>query len=52
MMLEFGDGKRGEDDQGENGWMRYMKSNWNEAGGTKSCEDRKETLEKAGQDGR
>ena len=35
---------------GENGWMRY--SNWNEAGGTKRCDDRKETVEKAGEDSR
>ena len=43
----------GEDDQGENGWMRYMKyGNWNEAGGTKRRDDRKEKMEKACQDGR
>ena len=39
-----------EDDQGKNGWMRYM--NWNEAGGTKRCDGRKKTLEKDGQDSR
>jgi len=32
------------------GWDTW--SNWNVAGRTKRCDDRKETLEKAGQDGR
>jgi len=30
------------------GWDTW--SNWNEAGGTKRCDDRKETVEKAGED--
>ena len=32
------------------GWDTW--SNWNEAGGTKSCDDRKETVERAGEDSR
>ena len=35
------------------GRIRISKgSNWNEAGGTKRCDDRQETMEKDGQDSR